>query len=104
MEGEEGLLSEERQRLLHENRELDYMTHWVLRMYENKTLPLEDPSRFKVRPTGWVSERGVVQSTRTRRCRWRIPVASRCVLLAGWVVHGRWLGGSECRCCARTRT
>ncbi|GAB4823839.1 hypothetical protein N2152v2_010885 [Parachlorella kessleri] len=49
MEGEEGLLSEEGQRLLHENRELDYMTHWVLRMYENKTLPLEDPSRFKVR-------------------------------------------------------
>ena len=28
------------------------MTHWVLRMYENKTLPLEDPRRFKVRPPG----------------------------------------------------
>lgn len=50
MEGEEGVLSEEGQALLHENRELDYMTHWVLRMYENKTLPLEDPKRFKV---GW---------------------------------------------------
>lgn len=48
MEGEDGLLSEDGQELLHENRELDYMTHWVLRMYENKTLPLEDPRRFKV--------------------------------------------------------
>ena len=36
MEGEGALLSEEGQRLLHANRELDYMTHIVLRMFENK--------------------------------------------------------------------
>ncbi len=36
-EGEPPLLGEEGQRVLHECRELDYMTHIVLRMFENTT-------------------------------------------------------------------
>ncbi|KAL4445780.1 hypothetical protein ABPG77_008979 [Micractinium sp. CCAP 211/92] len=47
-EGEPPLLGEEGQRVLHECRELDYMTHIVLRMFENTTLPLDDPKRFRV--------------------------------------------------------
>ncbi|EFN57696.1 hypothetical protein CHLNCDRAFT_57228 [Chlorella variabilis] len=47
-EGEAPLLGEEGQQVLHECRELDYMTHIVLRMFENITLPLDDPKRFRV--------------------------------------------------------
>lgn len=36
-EGEPPLLGEEGQRVLHDCRELDYMTHIVLRMFENTT-------------------------------------------------------------------
>lgn len=36
-EGEPPLLGEDGQRVLHECRELDYMTHIVLRMFENTT-------------------------------------------------------------------
>lgn len=46
--GAQGLLSEAGQRVLHESRELDYMTHIVFRMFENKRLPLDDPGRFRV--------------------------------------------------------
>lgn len=48
VEGEEGLLSEEGQDLLKTVPELDYMTHIVFRMFENKRLHLDDPSRFRV--------------------------------------------------------
>ena len=46
--GAQGLLSEAGQRLLHANLELDYMTHIVFRMFERKSLALDDPGRFRV--------------------------------------------------------
>lgn len=42
------LLTEGGEAFLHNTPELDYMTHIVLRMFENKTLPLRDPRRFRV--------------------------------------------------------
>lgn len=47
-EGEAPLLGEDGQRVLHDCRELDYMTHIVMRMFENTQLPLDDPNRFRV--------------------------------------------------------
>ncbi|KAI3438574.1 hypothetical protein D9Q98_001000 [Chlorella vulgaris] len=47
-EGEAPLLGEDGQGVLHDCRELDYMTHIVLRMFENVTLPLDDPNRFRL--------------------------------------------------------
>jgi len=46
--GAQGLLSEVGQQVVRKSRELDYMTHVVFRMFENKTLPLDNPGRFKV--------------------------------------------------------
>ena len=42
------LLNEGGEAFLHSTPELDYMTHIVLRMFENKSLPLRDPRRFRV--------------------------------------------------------
>eukprot|EP00887_Chlorella_sp_A99_P004707 scaffold4.g4707.t1 len=42
------IIGEAGQRVLRETTELDYMTHLVLRMFENKSLPLHDPGRFRV--------------------------------------------------------
>jgi inositol hexakisphosphate/diphosphoinositol-pentakisphosphate kinase len=44
----QGLLGDAAEGFLHNTLELDYMTHVVLRMFENKTLPLRDESRFRV--------------------------------------------------------
>ena len=44
----EGLVSEMGQHRLHEALELDYMTHIVFRMFERKSLALNDPGRFRV--------------------------------------------------------
>jgi len=48
--GSEGvpIVGEGGQRLLHSVSELDYMTHIVFRMFENKKLALDDPRRFRV--------------------------------------------------------
>jgi inositol hexakisphosphate/diphosphoinositol-pentakisphosphate kinase len=42
------IVGEGGQRLLHSVSELDYMTHIVFRMFENKKLALDDPRRFRV--------------------------------------------------------
>lgn len=42
------LLSDAALRMLDGTRELDYLTHMVLRMYENVDVPLSDPRRFRV--------------------------------------------------------
>jgi inositol-hexakisphosphate/diphosphoinositol-pentakisphosphate 1-kinase len=47
-DGAGGLISDAGQRALQAATELDYMTHLVLRMFENKRLPLDDPGRFRV--------------------------------------------------------
>ena len=46
--GSDGIIGPMGQDILHHTPELDYMTHVVLRMFENKTLPLRDPGRFRV--------------------------------------------------------
>ncbi|KAK9821974.1 hypothetical protein WJX81_008214 [Elliptochloris bilobata] len=46
--GDGGLVSEEAMRRLRDTTELDYLTHVVFRMYENKRVPVEDPARFRV--------------------------------------------------------
>lgn len=42
------IIGESGESLLNSTQELDYMTHVVLRMFENKNLPLRDPGRFRV--------------------------------------------------------
>ncbi|KAI8107858.1 hypothetical protein M9435_002885 [Picochlorum sp. BPE23] len=46
--GNESIIGENGEAYLHKTSELDYMTHVVLRMFENKSLPLQDPGRFRV--------------------------------------------------------
>lgn len=46
--GSDGIIGPTGQDILHHTPELDYMTHVVMRMFENKTLPLRDPGRFRV--------------------------------------------------------
>lgn len=48
MGGADSILGPEGQDLLQKTTELDYMTHVVFRMFENKSLPLRDPGRFRV--------------------------------------------------------
>eukprot|EP00884_Botryococcus_braunii_P003824 jgi/Botrbrau1/13442/Bobra.0082s0046.1 len=44
-----GLVSEEaHSKLRHDTPELDYMTHIVFRMYENKKEPVTSPERFRI--------------------------------------------------------
>ncbi len=43
---EEGIVSTAAAEKLHNTTELDYMTHIVLRMYENKKCALAHPSQF----------------------------------------------------------
>ncbi|KAK9823756.1 hypothetical protein WJX72_005206 [[Myrmecia] bisecta] len=45
---EEGLVSDEAHQMLRDATELDYMTHIVFRMYENKKVPVDSPERFRV--------------------------------------------------------
>ncbi|KAL0037051.1 hypothetical protein WJX77_010637 [Trebouxia sp. C0004] len=42
------MVSEEAQQLLHDATELDYLTHIIIRMYENKRVPVDSPQRFRV--------------------------------------------------------
>lgn len=44
----DSIMEESGESLLNSTQELDYMTHVVLRMFENKNLPLRDPGRFRV--------------------------------------------------------
>ncbi|KDD72813.1 hypothetical protein H632_c2864p0, partial [Helicosporidium sp. ATCC 50920] len=46
--GGEPLLPPEAQATLDATRELDYMTHCVIRMFENKRIPIGDPARFRM--------------------------------------------------------
>ncbi|GJP71510.1 hypothetical protein CLOP_g2336 [Closterium sp. NIES-67] len=48
LQGEAPLLSPDALTRLYEMRELDYLTHVVLRMYENVEVDLNDPRRFRV--------------------------------------------------------
>ncbi|CAI5526014.1 unnamed protein product, partial [Closterium sp. Naga37s-1] len=48
LQGEASLLSPDAMTRLYETRELDYLTHVVLRMYENVEVDLNDPRRFRV--------------------------------------------------------
>ncbi|KAH9540609.1 hypothetical protein CY35_14G013900 [Sphagnum magellanicum] len=48
LKGEPGLVSNEGLQHLSEIKELDYLTHIVLRMFENIAVPLEDPKRFRI--------------------------------------------------------
>ncbi|CAI5477356.1 unnamed protein product [Closterium sp. Yama58-4] len=48
LQGEAPLLSPDAMTRLYETRELDYLTHVVLRMYENVEVDLNDPRRFRV--------------------------------------------------------
>ena len=43
-----GIIGDAGDATLHKTSELDYMTHVVLRMFENKSLPLRDAGRFRV--------------------------------------------------------
>ncbi|CAK0787238.1 hypothetical protein CVIRNUC_010454 [Coccomyxa viridis] len=45
---EEGIVSKAAAERLHNTTELDYMTHIVLRMFENKKVPVDSPERFRV--------------------------------------------------------
>ncbi|OAE33561.1 hypothetical protein AXG93_2139s1140 [Marchantia polymorpha subsp. ruderalis] len=46
--GESSLVSDEALQRLFQVKELDYLTHVVLRMYENTAVPLEDSKRFRI--------------------------------------------------------
>ncbi|KAH9556340.1 hypothetical protein CY35_07G021800 [Sphagnum magellanicum] len=48
LKGEPGLVSNEGLQRISEIKELDYLTHIVLRMFENTAVPLEDPKRFRI--------------------------------------------------------
>ncbi|CAI5975842.1 unnamed protein product [Closterium sp. NIES-64] len=48
LQGEASLLSPDAMTRLYETRELDYLTHVVLRMYENVEVDLNNPRRFRV--------------------------------------------------------
>ncbi|KAL3676691.1 hypothetical protein R1sor_026639 [Riccia sorocarpa] len=48
LSGESSLVSNEALLRLFETQELDYLTHVVLRMYENTAVPLEDTKRFRI--------------------------------------------------------
>uniref|UniRef100_A0A1D1ZXV8 Inositol hexakisphosphate and diphosphoinositol-pentakisphosphate kinase n=1 Tax=Auxenochlorella protothecoides TaxID=3075 RepID=A0A1D1ZXV8_AUXPR len=77
------VLSSEGQEVLASTRELDYMTHWVFRMFENKSLPLNDPRRFRVQilfsPGAAHNPLEVVpiQMNHTLPVRARVPVHSK---------------------------
>lgn len=42
------MVSEEAQKMLHDATELDYLTHIIIRMYENKRVPVDSPERFRL--------------------------------------------------------
>lgn len=46
--GEPGLVANEGLKRIFETKELDYLTHVVLRMYENTAVPLDDSRRFRI--------------------------------------------------------
>ncbi|XP_024390949.1 inositol hexakisphosphate and diphosphoinositol-pentakisphosphate kinase VIP1 isoform X2 [Physcomitrium patens] len=48
LKGEAGLVSDEDLQRIFEIKELDYLTHIVLRMYENTAVSLEDSRRFRI--------------------------------------------------------
>ncbi|CAM6083123.1 unnamed protein product [Calypogeia fissa] len=48
LQGENSLVSCTALHRLFETKELDYLTHVVIRMYENTLVPLEDPQRFRI--------------------------------------------------------
>jgi inositol hexakisphosphate/diphosphoinositol-pentakisphosphate kinase len=48
LKGEPGLIANEGLKRIFETKELDYLTHFVFRMYENTAIPLEDSRRFRI--------------------------------------------------------
>ncbi|KAJ7538636.1 hypothetical protein O6H91_11G057700 [Diphasiastrum complanatum] len=48
LQGEPGLVTNAALLRIHETKELDYLTHVVLRMYENTAVTLDDPRRFRI--------------------------------------------------------
>jgi inositol hexakisphosphate/diphosphoinositol-pentakisphosphate kinase len=48
LKGEPGLVANEGLKRIFETKELDYLTHVVLRMYENTAVPLDDSRRFRI--------------------------------------------------------
>ncbi|KAL6893672.1 hypothetical protein ACP4OV_007770 [Aristida adscensionis] len=51
LQGEDSLVCQSALDRLHRTRELDYMSHIVLRMFENTEVPLEDEKRFRIEMT-----------------------------------------------------
>ncbi|XP_039009838.1 inositol hexakisphosphate and diphosphoinositol-pentakisphosphate kinase VIP2-like isoform X2 [Hibiscus syriacus] len=51
LQGEAGLVSQNALEHLHKTKELDYMSHIVIRMFENTEVALEDPRRFRIELT-----------------------------------------------------
>ncbi|CAN0924391.1 Inositol hexakisphosphate and diphosphoinositol-pentakisphosphate kinase VIP2 [Linum grandiflorum] len=51
LQGENSLLCDTALERLHNTKELDYMSHIVLRMFENTEVELEDPKRFRIEMT-----------------------------------------------------
>ncbi|KAM7279025.1 hypothetical protein ACFE04_006159 [Oxalis oulophora] len=51
LQGEDSLVCDSALERLHNTKELDYMSHIVLRMFENTEVPLEDPKRFRIEMT-----------------------------------------------------
>ncbi|KAK8672605.1 hypothetical protein V6N13_110970 [Hibiscus sabdariffa] len=51
LQGEDGLVSQHALQHLYKTKELDYMSHIVIRMFENTEVALEDPRRFRIELT-----------------------------------------------------
>ncbi|KAK8716149.1 hypothetical protein V6N13_043467 [Hibiscus sabdariffa] len=51
LQGEDGLVSRHALQHLYKTKELDYMSHIVIRMFENTEVALEDPRRFRIELT-----------------------------------------------------
>ncbi|GMJ09319.1 VIP1 homolog 2, ARABIDOPSIS HOMOLOG OF YEAST VIP1 2, VIP homolog 1 [Hibiscus trionum] len=51
LQGEAGLVSRNALQHLYKTKELDYMSHIVIRMFENTEVALEDPRRFRIELT-----------------------------------------------------
>ncbi len=81
--GDGGLVSEDAMRRLRDTTELDYLTHVVFRMYENKRCAPAGPSSAR---RGKSAQASLPQTRRSLRC------------MHGWP-DLRQAGGSAAHCC-----